>query len=169
MFLHTNRLNLIGIKCIKALTTAQNGSAFLAKASNGQQEEFRNVEEMQYLEAIQRIIDTGDKRVDRTGVGTLSIFGTQMRYSLRDNVIPLLTTKRVFFRGVAEELLWFIRGSTNAKDLQAKNVHIWDGNSTREFLDASGFTDRDEGKCYTYCLHISQKVFALEEGLINVQ
>ncbi|XP_062701898.1 thymidylate synthase isoform X2 [Aedes albopictus] len=68
-----------------------------------------------------------------------------MRYSLRDNVLPLLTTKRVFFRGVAEELLWFIKGSTNAKDLQAKNIHIWDGNSTREFLDASGFADREEG------------------------
>lgn len=103
------------------------------------------MEEMQYLDTIRRIIDTGDKRVDRTGVGTLSIFGTQMRYSLRDNVLPLLTTKRVFFRGVAEELLWFIRGSTNAKDLQEKNIHIWDGNSTREFLDASGFIDREEG------------------------
>lgn len=104
-----------------------------------------NMQEMQYLETIRRIIDTGHKREDRTGVGTLSIFGTQMRYSLRDNIIPLLTTKRVFFRGVAEELLWFIRGRTNAKDLQAKNIHIWDGNSTREFLDASGFTDRKEG------------------------
>lgn len=122
-----------------ALSTIQNGAV-----TNGHQE-FRNVDEMQYLDAIRRIIDTGDKRVDRTGVGTLSIFGTQMRYSLRDNTLPLLTTKRVFFRGVAEELLWFVRGSTNAKDLQAKNIHIWDGNSTREFLDASGFTDREEG------------------------
>lgn len=68
-----------------------------------------------------------------------------MRFSLRDNVFPLLTTKRVFFRGIAEELLWFIRGCTDAKELQAKNVHIWDGNSTREFLDKAGFTDREEG------------------------
>ncbi|XP_038116321.1 thymidylate synthase isoform X2 [Culex quinquefasciatus] len=100
---------------------------------------------MQYLELTRRIIAKGNKRLDRTGVGTLSIFGSQMRYNLRNNTLPLLTTKRVFFRGVAEELLWFIRGRTNAKDLQQKNIHIWDGNSTREFLDSAGFTDREEG------------------------
>ncbi|KXJ68326.1 hypothetical protein RP20_CCG004180 [Aedes albopictus] len=133
-----NRLIFSANKCVTAFSTIQHGK------SNGQQEA-TNAEELQYLETIRRIIETGDKREDRTGVGTLSIFGTQMRYSLRDNVLPLLTTKRVFFRGVAEELLWFIKGSTNAKDLQAKNIHIWDGNSTREFLDASGFADREEG------------------------
>lgn len=104
-----------------------------------------NEDEMQYLELTRQIIAKGNKRLDRTGVGTLSIFGAQMRYNLRNNTLPLLTTKRVFFRGVAEELLWFIRGSTNAKDLQQKNIHIWDGNSTREFLDSAGFTDREEG------------------------
>ena len=61
------------------------------------------------------------------------------------DVFPLLTTKRVFWRGVAEELLWFIRGSTNAKELQERDIHIWDGNSSREFLDKMGFTDREEG------------------------
>ena len=59
---------------------------------------------------------------------------------------PLLTTKRVFWRGVAEELLWFVRGSTDARELQQRSVHIWDGNSSREFLDKSGFTDREEGQ-----------------------
>lgn len=71
-----------------------------------------------------------------------------MRFNLRNNTFPLLTTKKVFFRGIAEELLWFIRGSTDAKVLQEKNVRIWDGNSTREFLDKSGFTDREEGSYY---------------------
>lgn len=94
---------------------------------------------------ISRIILSGKKRSDRTGVGTLSIFGAQMRFSLRDDVFPLLTTKRVFWRAVLEELLWFIKGSTDAKELQAKNVHIWDGNSTREFLNKNGFQDREEG------------------------
>lgn len=89
-------------------------------------------------------LSSGVTRRDRTGVGTISIFGTQMRFSLRDQ-FPLLTTKRVFWRAVAEELLWFIKGSTDAKILQAKNVRIWDGNSTREYLDASGFTDRQVG------------------------
>lgn len=78
------------------------------------------------------------------GVGTISIFGAQMRFSLR-NQFPLLTTKRVFWRGVAEELLWFIQGSTDAKVLQAKNIKIWDGNSTREFLDAHGFHEHEVG------------------------
>lgn len=104
-----------------------------------------NRDEMQYLNLIKDIIDRGDRRGDRTGVGTLSIFGAQMRFNLRNNVFPLLTTKRVFWRGVAEELLWFIRGCTDAKELQEKGVRIWDGNSTREFLDKSGFTDREEG------------------------
>lgn len=78
-------------------------------------------------------------------MGTLSIFGAQMRFSLRNNIFPLLTTKRVFWRGVVEELLWFIKGSTNAKELADKKVHIWNANSSREFLDANGFKDREEG------------------------
>lgn len=76
-----------------------------------------------------------------------------MRFNLRDQTFPLLTTKKVFFRGIAEELLWFIKGSTDAKVLQEKNVRIWDGNSTREFLDKSGFTDREEG----FYLGLTQK------------
>ncbi|GAB0097172.1 Thymidylate synthase [Sergentomyia squamirostris] len=102
-------------------------------------------DEMQYLQLIEKIIDTGVKREDRTGVGTLSIFGAQMRFNLRNDIFPLLTTKRVFWRGVAEELIWFIRGSTNARELQEKNITIWNGNSTREFLDSMGFTEREEG------------------------
>lgn len=102
-------------------------------------------EEYQYLNHIRRIIETGVKRNDRTGVGTYGIFGSQMRYSLRNNIFPLLTTKRVFWRGVVEELLWFIRGSTNAKELSDKKIHIWDANSSREFLDQMGFVDREEG------------------------
>ena len=57
----------------------------------------------------------------------------------------MLTTKRVFIKGVIEELLWFIRGSTNAKDLSSKGIKIWDGNSSREFLDKHGFVEREEG------------------------
>ena len=102
-------------------------------------------EEYQYLNLIEKIINEGTKKIDRTGVGTLSLFGAQMRFSLRDNVFPLLTTKRVFWRGVVEELLWFVKGSTNAKELSERNVHIWDPNSSREFLDSCGLTDREEG------------------------
>lgn len=102
-------------------------------------------DEYQYLNLVQKILDTGDKRVDRTGVGTLSIFGAMQRYSLRNNTLPLLTTKRVFTRGVIEELLWMISGSTDSKALAAKGVHIWDANGDRAFLDKLGFNDREAG------------------------
>lgn len=68
-----------------------------------------------------------------------------MRFSLRDGTLPLLTTKRTFWRGVAEELLWFVQGNTNANDLAAKDIHIWDGNGSREFLDSRGLEHREEG------------------------
>lgn len=57
----------------------------------------------------------------------------------------MLTTKRVFWKGILEELLWFIRGCTNANELKKKGVHIWDGNSSRDFLDKMGFSEREEG------------------------
>ena len=101
-------------------------------------------EEYQYLNSIRDIMETGDKRMDRTGTGTLSKFGISMRYSLRDGIIPLITTKRTFWRGVVEELLWFISGSTNAKKLQEKGVHIWDGNGSRKYLDSVGLTENEE-------------------------
>ncbi|ETL93566.1 thymidylate synthase [Phytophthora nicotianae P10297] len=102
-------------------------------------------EEMQYLDLIRKILTHGAKREDRTGTGTLSVFGAQMRFSLRNNVFPLLTTKRVFWRGVAEELLWFISGDTSAHTLQQKDIHIWDGNGSREYLDSRGLQDREVG------------------------
>jgi len=113
-------------------------------AINGHGESHEH-EELQYLNLIKRILNSGNLRGDRTGTGTLSLFGAQMRFSLRNGTFPLLTTKRVFYRGIAEELFWFIRGSTSAKELQEKNVRIWDGNSSREFLDSIGLTEREEG------------------------
>lgn len=104
-----------------------------------------NPEEMQYLDCIRDIIENGVYRGDRTGTGTVSKFGVQMRFSCRDGAFPLLTTKKVFWRGVAEELLWFVKGSTNAKELSDKNIHIWDGNGSREFLDSRGLSHREEG------------------------
>lgn len=102
-------------------------------------------EENQYLDCIRDILATGLAREDRTGVGTISKFGVQMRFSLRSGVFPLLTTKRVFWRGVAEELLWFVSGDTSAKTLQDKNVRIWDGNATKEFLTKRGLGHYEEG------------------------
>ncbi|KAJ1496539.1 Thymidylate synthase, partial [Coelomomyces lativittatus] len=83
---------------------------------------------------------------DRTGTGTISIFAPNpLRFSLENFQFPLLTTKKTFFRGVAEELLWFIKGDTNSKHLSEKGVKIWDGNGSRSYLDSIGLNDRMEG------------------------
>ena len=80
----------------------------------------------QYLDLLREIYEHGTVKTDRTGVGTKSIFGHQMRFDLSEG-FPLLTTKKVFTRGIIEELLWFLAGDTNKKHLQEKGVHIWDG------------------------------------------
>jgi thymidylate synthase len=99
----------------------------------------------QYLDLVRDIIAAGAVRDDHTGTGTVSLFGRSMRFNLRGGVFPLLTTKRVFWRGVAEELLWFISGSTDASALAAKGIGIWDGNGSRAFLDSVGLSHREEG------------------------
>ena len=103
-----------------------------------------NPEEQQYLDLLRDIMTNGVTRGDRTGTGTISKFGVQMRFSLRDGRFPLLTTKKVFWRGVAEELLWFVAGHTNAQLLSDKKIKIWDGNGSREFLDSRGLQHREE-------------------------
>lgn len=103
-------------------------------------------EEKQYLELIRRVLDSGESRPDRTGTGTISIFAPpSFRFSLENNTLPLLTTKRTFLRGIVEELLWFIRGSTDSKLLSEKGVKIWDGNGSKEFLEGRGLGHRREG------------------------
>lgn len=87
---------------------------------------------------------TGQKRNrERTGVGTIAYFGTTMVFDVGRS-FPLLTTKRVNFNLVLEELLWFIRGDTNVQHLRDRGVHIWDGNTTREYLDSINLHDRAE-------------------------
>ena len=86
----------------------------------------------QYLDILREIRANGVIKQDRTGTGTQSIFGTQSRYNLQEG-FPLLTTKKVFLRGIIHELLWFIAGDTNIKYLLDNNVHIWD-----EWADENG-------------------------------
>jgi thymidylate synthase len=81
--------------------------------------------EQQYLDLMRHIWAHGHERVDRTGVGTRSILGATMRFSLADDAIPLLTTKRVFWKVATREMLWFLSGETNIRPLVAQGVHIW--------------------------------------------
>ncbi len=106
-------------------------------------------EQNQYLNLLNTILTNGVQSSDRTGVGTLSLFGSQMRFSLQDGKIPIFTTRKIFHRGAIQELLWMIRGDTDAKKLQQKNVHIWDGNTTRQFLDNRNLQYMQEGQIGT--------------------
>ena len=78
----------------------------------------------QYLDLIKDVLENGEQRKDRTGTGTISKFGYQMRVNLEEG-FPLLTTKKVFYRGIFEELFWFLKGETNIRPLALKNVKIW--------------------------------------------
>ena len=103
-----------------------------------------NKEEQQYLDLIKDILSRGTWEEGRNGK-TKSIFGSSMRFSLADGKIPFLTTKKTAWKTCLKELLWFIRGDTDNKLLQDQGVHIWDGNTTREFLDSRGLNHYREG------------------------
>lgn len=109
-----------------------------------------NVEEYQYLNLLRSILTTGHKRQTRNAI-TLSTFGHQLKFNL-SNHFPILTTKRVYWRGVVEELLWFLKGDTNALTLADKKVNIWVPNTTKEFLNDRGLSYNvgDTGPMYGF-------------------
>jgi len=100
--------------------------------------------ESEYLRMARRVLEEGKPRADRTGTGTISLFGEQMRFDISKSV-PLLTTKFVPWKAVIKELLWMCRGETDAGILQKQGVRVWDGNSSRAFLDSRGLCDMPEG------------------------
>lgn len=86
----------------------------------------------QYTDLLQTILDYGVEKKDRTGTGTKSIFGYTIRHNMKDG-FPLLTTKKMFFKGIVTELLWFLRGDTNIKYLVDNDCHIWDGDAYQSY------------------------------------
>lgn len=101
-------------------------------------------EEYNYLLTLDSLIRRPLERQDRTGVGVKSMFSNKLQFDI-SNSIPLLTTKQVSFKNIVEELLWFCRGETDANVLKKKGINIWNGNTTREFLDSRGL-DYPEGE-----------------------
>jgi thymidylate synthase len=91
----------------------------------------------QYLDLLQDIKDNGVKKMDRTGVGTISVFGRQMRFDLSEG-FPAVTTKKLFMRGIIHELIWFLQGSSNIKYLVDNDVHIWDEWPYKHYLIEQG-------------------------------
>ena len=109
-------------------------------------------EENQYLNLLDDILSTQNNQEGRNG-NTLSIFGSTMHFSLEHNKIPIMTTKKVAWKTCLRELLWFIKGDTNNKHLKEKNVHIWNENGSRQFLDGRGLTkfmEDDLGPIYGF-------------------
>src|SRR5690606_10928156 len=94
--------------------------------------------EWQYLDLMRHIWERGDERIDRTGVGTRSVFGPQLRFALSDGRVPLLTTKRVFWKAAAREMLWFLTGETNIRPLLRQGVTIWSDWPLAKYREATG-------------------------------
>ncbi len=103
-----------------------------------------NKEERTYLNLMSELLAIQHQRQNRTNIATLSKFGTMLTFDISDS-FPLFTTRTIFFRGVFEELMWFIRGQTDSKILEKKNIFIWKGNTSREFLDSRNLQHLEEG------------------------
>lgn len=129
----------------------------------------KNHEEESYLILLKDIIDNGHRRESRSG-NTRSIFGTRLRFSLEGGKIPLFTTKKVWLKGIVEELLFFVRGDTDTKKLEAKGVNIWKGNTSRDFLDSRGLNHYPEGQMgpmYGFAWrHFGALTYMCKEGMV---
>jgi len=107
-----------------------------------------NTLDKKYTDLLQDILDTGVTKMDRTGTGTLSVFGRQIRHKMSEG-FPLLTTKKMYFKGIVTELLWFLRGDTNIKFLVDNNCHIWDGDAYKNYCKIVGSIEEPD-----YSVHV---------------
>ncbi len=101
----------------------------------------------QYLDALRYILENGVEKKDRTGVGTKAVFGMQMRFNMEDG-FPAVTTKKLAFNSVKAELLWFIKGSSDVRELQKMGCHIWDANANAGYWKPKARFDGDLGRIY---------------------
>lgn len=106
----------------------------------------KNQEELQYLNLVKDILENGIKKQNRTGISTICKFGCSLRFNLKENKIPLLTTKKMYWKAIVEELFFFIKSQTDSKILSSKNIHIWKKYSSREYLDSIGLKEYPEGQ-----------------------
>lgn len=129
------------------IKSEQNKQLSLLKTTIGTSVNYNDTGEMGFLNLCKRILTEGEERLDRTQVGTYSIFSpTVIGYDLTDGKIPCFTTKKVPWKSTIKELLWFIEGGTDSRDLEERGVNWWKDNTTREFLDNRGLNDYDVGE-----------------------
>ena len=102
-----------------------------------------NTLDKQYQSLLQDILDNGVKKEDRTGTGTLSVFGRQIRHKMSEG-FPLLTTKKMYFKGIVTELLWFLRGDTSIEYLLENDCNIWTGDAYQAYLKECEKLKKDE-------------------------
>jgi thymidylate synthase len=112
--------------------------------------------ETQYLHLLEDILEQGVKKTDRTGTGTINVFGRQIRHNMKDG-FPLLTTKKMAFKTMVTELLWFLKGDTNIKYLVDNNCHIWDGDAYKNF------------KSKTYPISSGLNEFEMEDFILAIK
>jgi thymidylate synthase len=115
-----------------------------------------------YIALLQDILDNGVEKKDRTGTGTLSVFGTQIRHKMSDG-FPLLTTKKMYFKGIVTELLWFLRGDTNIKFLVDNDCNIWNGDAYKNF------EKRYYKEIFNYETGSHNRLMSLDEFILNIK
>ena len=120
----------------------------------------------QYQDLLQAILDYGVEKKDRTGTGTKSIFGYTIRHKM-SNGFPLLTTKKMAWKTMATELLWFLRGGTNIKSLVDNNCHIWDGDAYKNYLN--NYTDDSPYRVAYFDKEVKLRPYTLEEFIATVK